>query len=155
MAADWHVSAAVAHRSSNHTVVVRPPPRAPLACPCLRSCVRITAGTMDDDEFPIEQRRAAARADTIVGAAILFASKTCTPAPENAYNTLRPDPNMVIGKHVDAQLHFLGERVNDYELSRMRAAFEKLAHAHAVNGVRVKVTQPWHRDSDEHERKRD
>jgi hypothetical protein len=103
---------------------------------------------MDDDKFEILQKRAASRADTIVGAAILFASKICTPAPENVYNTQRPDPNMVIGKHVDAQLHLLFERESDYELSRMREAFEKLAHAHATGGVRVKMTQPWHNDRD-------
>jgi hypothetical protein len=96
----------------------------------------------------MEQRRAAARANTILQSAIAFASKTCTSAPENMYNTWLPDPNRVIGKHVDAQLHFLGQRVGDYELSRMRAAFEKLAHAHATEGVRVKMTQPWHNDRD-------
>lgn len=118
-----------------------------LACPRLRSCVRAIAGTMDDDAFAIEQRRAASQADDIVGAAILFATKVCTPAPENMYNTKLPDPNMIIGKHVDAQLHLLAGG-SDYELSRMRAAFEKLAHAHATEGVRVKMTQPWHNDRD-------
>ena len=106
---------------------------------------------MNDDDFAKSLEVAASRADTIVRAAIVFASKICTPAPENVYNTQRPDPNMVIGKHVDAQLHLL-EGGNDYELSRIRAAFEKVAHAHATNGVRVKAAQPWHRDGKERER---
>ena len=114
-----------------------------LACPSLRSCVRITADTMDDDEFPIEQKRAADRANTILQSAIAFADEVKVPEGMivEVFRT-------VVAKHVDAQLHFLGERVSDYELSRIRAAFEKLAHAHATEGVRVKMTQPWHNDRD-------
>ena len=98
---------------------------------------------MDDDEFPIEQKRAADRANTILQSAIAFADEVKVPEGMivEVFRT-------VVAKHVDAQLHFLGERVSDYELSRMRAAFEKLAHAHANEGVRVKMTQPWHRDRD-------
>lgn len=106
---------------------------------------------MNDDDFAKSLEVAASRADTIVRAAIVFASKICTPAPENVYNTQRPDPNMVIGKHVDAQLHLL-EGGNHDERLRIRAAFEKVAHAHATNGVRVKAAQPWHRDGKERER---
>lgn len=96
---------------------------------------------MDDDEFEIEQKRAADRANTILQSAIAFADEVI---PEgmvvDVFKTF-------VAKHVDAQLHLL-EGGNDYELSRMRAAFEKLAHAHANEGVRVKMTQPWHRDRD-------
>jgi len=113
-----------------------------LACPRLRSCVRTTAGTMDDDEFEIEQKRAADRANTILQSAIAFADEVKVPdgMVVEVFRT-------IVAKHVDAQLHLL-EGGSGYELSRMRAAFEKLAHAHANESVRVKMTQPWHRDRD-------
>ena len=98
---------------------------------------------MDDDDFARSQEVAANRADTIVGAAIAFASEVKVP------DAMDVDPfRTIVEKHVDAQLHFLKEGVRDFELSRMRAAFEKLANAHATEGVRVKMTQPWHNDRD-------
>lgn len=113
-----------------------------LACPCLRSCVRTTIGTMDDDDFARSQEVAANRADTILQSAIAFADEVKVPDGMivEVFGT-------IVAKHVDAQLHLL-EGGSNYELSRMRAAFEKLAHAHANEGVRVKMTQPWHSDRD-------
>lgn len=95
---------------------------------------------MDDDEFEMEQRRAAAQANTILRSAIAFADEVKVPDGMivEVFRT-------IVEKHVDAQLHLL---TGDYELSRMRAAFERLAHAHATEGVRVKMTQPWHNDRD-------
>lgn len=83
-------------------------------------------------------------ASAIVGAAILFAKEVCTPAPGNFYGNSLPDPNVVIGKHVEAQLAFFA--------SQDRDPFVKAATRVATvleDGVRVKATQPWHRDARE------
>jgi len=94
------------------------------------------------DDFANMQEGAAERANKILKSAIAFADEVKVPDGmiEAVFRT-------IVAKHVDAQLHFL-EGGQNYELSRMRAAFEKLAHAHATEGVRVKMTQPWHNDRD-------
>ena len=118
MAADWHVSAAVAHRSSNHTVVVRAlrAPRVPAPALCVRTT---TAGTMDDEEFEIEQKRAADRANTILQSAIAFADDVI---PEGMVVEVF---RTFVAKHVDAQLHLL-EGGNDYELSATRCGIREV-----------------------------
>ena len=99
---------------------------------------------MDDDDFARSQELAADRANKILQSAVEFAAQVKVPDGMKHVDPFKT----IITKHVDAQLHFLKEGVRDYERSRMRAAFEKLAHAHATEGVRVKMTQPWHNDRD-------
>lgn len=101
---------------------------------------------MNDDDFAKSLEVAASRADKIVRAAIVFASEVEIPDGMCSVNC-----KALVAKHVDAQLHLL-EGGNHDERLRIRAAFEKVAHAHATNGVRVKAAQPWHRDGKERER---
>ena len=92
-----------------------------------------------DNDFANMQEGAAERANKILESAIAFADEVKVHDESMIEAVFRT----IVAKHVDAQLHFL-EGGQNYELSRVRAAFEKLAHAHANEGVRVKMTQPWH-----------
>ena len=86
----------------------------------------------------------AAFADEVVRRAITFADNVTLPTD------VHPSTDMLISKHVDAQLAFF--KSEDYSLGnpwitvaeRSTEALEQLANAHAEDGVRVKVTQPWH-----------
>ena len=88
-------------------------------------------------------------ADEVVRRAITFASNVTLPTD------VHPSSDALISKHVDAQLAFF--KSEDYSLGnpwitvaeRSTEALEALAKAHAEDGVRVKVTQPWHRDARE------
>ena len=90
-------------------------------------------------------------ADEVVMRAIKFASEV--PLPDSA--AMRPNSNTLVSKHVEAQLVWfksedcsLGQPMVN-EVDRVAKALEVLAKAHAEDGVRVKATQPWHRDARE------
>lgn len=84
-------------------------------------------------------------ASQVVAGAIRFARQV--PLPDSAAM------NMLVSKHVDAQLQFMKNKNYLVDNSwpklaeRTTEALETLARAHAEDGVRVKVTQPWHRDA--------
>ena len=65
---------------------------------------------------------------------------------------MRPNSNTLVSKHVEAQLEYMRNQNNLYDNSwpklaeRTTEALEALAQAHAENGVRVNVQQPWHGD---------
>jgi len=90
-----------------------------------------------------EQLSAADMADEVVNRALKFTFGG-TDAPEDLFAT-------VIAQHVKVQLAYLtqpGTTGLDVP-ERTVNALEALAKAHAEDGVRVKVTQPWHRDARE------
>ena len=96
-------------------------------------------------------KEAADFADEVLGRAIKFASEV--PLPDSA--AMRPNSNTLVSKHVEAQLVWfksedcsLGQPMVN-EVDRVAKALEVLAKAHAEDGVRVKATQPWHRDARE------
>ena len=90
----------------------------------------------DADEFASE----------VVKRAIVFASEV--PLPDSA--AMRPNSNTLVSKHVEAQLAYLRNENYLFDNSwpklaeRTTEALETLANAHAENGVRVSVSQPWH-----------
>ena len=91
-----------------------------------------------------EQKLAAEAADDIVSRAIKFAFNDDDNIPDACITT-------VIAQHVKVQLAYLtqpGTTAFDVP-ERTVKALEVLAKAHAEDGVRVKVTQPWHRDNRE------
>ena len=90
-------------------------------------------------------------ASEVVKRAIIFASEV--PLPDSA--AMRPNSNTLVSKHVEAQLHYLKNEaypvpyIASSLAERSVEALEVLAKAHAEDGVRVKATQPWHRDARE------
>ena len=80
---------------------------------------------------------AATFADRIVQRAIIFASEV--PLPDSA--AMRPNSNTLVLKHVEAQLAYF--KTNGSE--RKAEALERLAKAHATDGVKVKKVQAWHK----------
>ena len=87
-------------------------------------------------------------ASEVVRRAIIFASEV--PLPDSA--AMRPNSNTLVSKHVEAQLAYMKDKNYLFDNSRPKLAqrtteaLEMLANAHAEEGVRVKVSQPWHRD---------
>ena len=87
-------------------------------------------------------------ASEILRRAIVFASEV--PLPDSA--AMRPNSNTIVSKHVEAQLEYMRNKNYLFDNSwpklaeRTTEALETLARAHAEDGVRVKTSQPWHRD---------
>ena len=87
-------------------------------------------------------------ASEVVKRAIIFASEV--PLPDSV--AMRPNSNTLVSKHVEAQLAYMKDKNYLFDNSRPKLAqrtteaLEMLANAHAEEGVRVKVSQPWHRD---------
>jgi hypothetical protein len=87
-------------------------------------------------------------ASEIVRRAIIFASEENLPGSA----AMRPDQNTLVSKHVEAQLEYLRNKNYLFDNSwpklaeRTTEALETLANAHAEDGVRVNVSQPWHRN---------
>ena len=85
-------------------------------------------------------------ASEIVRRAIIFASGVNLPGSA----AMRPNSNTLVSKHVEAQLEYLKNKNYLFDNSwpklaeRTTEALETLANAHAENGVRVNVSQPWH-----------
>lgn len=85
-------------------------------------------------------------ASEVVRRAIIFASEV--PLPDSA--AMRPNSNTLVSKHVEAQLEYMRNKNYLFDNSwpklaeRTTEALETLANAHAEEGVRVKVSQPWH-----------
>ena len=85
-------------------------------------------------------------ASEVVKRAIIFASEV--PLPDSA--AMRPNSNTLVSKHVEAQLEYLRNKNYLFDNSwpklaeRTTEALESLAKAHAEDGVRVNVSQPWH-----------
>jgi len=85
-------------------------------------------------------------ASEILRRAIVFASEV--PLPDSA--AMRPNSNTLVSKHVEAQLEYMRNKNYLFDNSwpklaeRTTEALETLANAHAEDGVRVKVSQPWH-----------
>ena len=85
-------------------------------------------------------------ASEVVRRAIVFASEV--PLPDSA--AMRPNSNTLVSKHVEAQLEYMKNKNYLFDNSwprlaeRTTEALETLANAHAENGVRVNVSQPWH-----------
>lgn len=94
-----------------------------------------------------EQGSAAEAADDIVNRALRFALDEDNGIPEYCVAT-------AIAQHVKVQLAYLTQPgvTETFVPERTVKALEALAKAHAEDGVRVKVTQPWHRDARERER---
>ena len=86
-------------------------------------------------------------ASEVVKRAIIFASEVYNTedneVPHLSVNTL-------VSKHVDAQLayvkdaNYLSDNSRPNLAQRTTEALETLANAHAEDGVRVNVSQPWH-----------
>lgn len=86
-----------------------------------------------------DQLEAADIADEVVGRALKYTIGEGNGIPDNCVAT-------VIAQHVKVQLAHLtqpGTTAADVP-ERTVKALEAVAKAHAVDGVRVKVTQPWH-----------
>ena len=87
-------------------------------------------------------------ASEVVRRAIIFASEV--PLPDSV--AMRPNSNTLVSKHVEAQLEYMRNKNYLFENSwpklaeRTTEALETLANAHAEDGVRVNVSQPWHRN---------
>tara|TARA_B100000902_G_scaffold370907_1_gene396428 strand:+ start:1366 stop:1695 length:330 start_codon:yes stop_codon:yes gene_type:complete len=85
-------------------------------------------------------------ASEILRRAIVFASEV--PLPDSA--AMRPNSNTLVSKHVEAQLEYMRNKNYLFDNSwpklaeRTTEALETLANAHAEDGVRVHVSQPWH-----------
>jgi len=85
-------------------------------------------------------------ASEILRRAIVFASEV--PLPDSA--AMRPNSNTLVSKHVEAQLEYMRNKNYLFDNSwpklaeRTTEALETLANAHAEDGVRVNVSQPWH-----------
>jgi len=87
-------------------------------------------------------------ASEVVRRAIIFASEV--PLPDSV--AMRPNSNTLVSKHVEAQLEYMRNKNYLFDNSwpklaeRTTEALETLANAHAEDGVRVNVSQPWHRN---------
>ena len=92
-------------------------------------------------------------ADEFASEILKRAIKFANTKPWSDYDAVRPDSNTLVSKHVDAQLHYLKNEAYPVPyiacslVERKVEALETLAHAHAVDGVRVKTSQPWHADA--------